>query len=118
MVTGCCTQLTASELAGLQAGVESTFRHTCDIRRPQPGSTPFTVVATGVPCLITLRTGQSHEVITTPAHSDGAPAELLLPLTTNITANDVAIVNGARFTVRLIDPDQTVCLLALGTVDR
>jgi len=118
MVTGCCTQFTASELAGMQAGVEATFRHTCTIRRPQPGSAPYLQVATGVPCLINLRSGQSREAITTPAHSDGAPAELLLPLGTDITANDVAVVNGARFTVRLIDPDQTVCLRALGTVDR
>lgn len=118
MVTGCCTQFTASELAGMQAGVEATFRHTCTIRRPQPGSAPYTLIATGVPCLIQLRSGQSHEVITTPAHSDSAPADLLLPLGTDITANDVVTVNGGRFTVRLIDPDQTVCIRALGTVDR
>lgn len=117
MVT-CCTTLTASELTGIQAGVESTFRHTCTIRRPVSGSTPYTTVATEVPCLIQLRTGQSREAITTPAHSDGTPADLLVPLTTNIQANDVCHVNGARFTVRIIDPDMVACIRALGTVDR
>lgn len=118
MVTDCCTQLTASELAGVREGVEAAFRHTCTIRRPTAPPAPFTVVAAGVPCLIKLRTGQSHEMITTPSHSDTGSAELLVPVGTDLKANDVVDVNGSRFTVRLIDPDDTACIRALGTVGR
>ena len=113
MVTCPLTNLEAQSAAD---ALEGMLTMTGQIRRPAPAPAPWTKVAT-IPCYLTLTSGAVQESVTTPGHQDRVNAELLTTRSTDLRVNDTVIVNSAMFTVRVIDPDDTVLLRALGRVE-
>ncbi len=116
-VTAAACPITAAELAGIEDALAAVLTMQGEIRRPTAQPAPWIRVAT-VPCYLTLTSGATRETVTTPGHEDAVNAELLVPSGTDLRPNDAVLVNGGRFVVRMLDPDDVGVLRALGRVER
>lgn len=109
-----CDGLSAAERADVEASV---LGMRCSIHRRESQAAAWTVVASDVPCLLTL-SGAPRETSSAAAHEDRLNSQVLLPSGSDVEQNDRIDCGASRFVVRLIDPDSRVFLRCLGRLER